>query len=205
LYRLVDVGKSTNSESNCLTQMKQVGLPESETGANPKTPNLNGPKPTNKKKTPMTRSVAATPNASTSTTILALPPKTPIPLAQKLAGMKTPQALLSRTLTPKLSEPLDITKSCPIAILKPRKIPQKIMIHIGTLTGKTFSLVMMSTDTIGDIKNRIQDEEGLLVESQILVYREQQLKNDQASIESHGIQNDSKLQLVLHMAGGLKV
>ncbi|KAI8909748.1 ubiquitin-related domain-containing protein [Gorgonomyces haynaldii] len=95
----------------------------------------------------------------------------------------------------------DITKSSPIALLKPRNFPRRLNINVGTLTGRTFQLSVMSTDTIAEIKSRIQDEEGISAETQILVFREQELK-DNAQLFSLGVQDGSTIQLVVHMTGG---
>ncbi|KAJ3286615.1 switch-activating protein Sap1 [Borealophlyctis nickersoniae] len=75
-------------------------------------------------------------------------------------------------------------------------------VNVGTLTGKTFSVDVYPTDTVAEVKSRIYEEEGIPVESQILVFRERALADDNGPIGAYGVQSGSTLQLVLHMAGG---
>jgi hypothetical protein len=95
---------------------------------------------------------------------------------------------------------VDITKSLPLAILKP--IAQNITIYIGTLTGRKFSIECLSTDTVHFLKKRILEEERIAINAQILVFREKPLQKDSDTLGSLGIQNFSTIQLLIHMHGG---
>nr|KAJ3422299.1 hypothetical protein HK105_000336 [Polyrhizophydium stewartii] len=78
----------------------------------------------------------------------------------------------------------------------------RITVSVGTLTGKTFTLSIFTTNTVGELKYRIFEEEGIPVESQLLVFRDKHLTQDEALVGEFGIQSGSRIQLVLHMAGG---
>ncbi|KAL2919522.1 hypothetical protein HK105_201169 [Polyrhizophydium stewartii] len=87
--------------------------------------------------------------------------------------------------------------------LAPRPVQhQRITVSVGTLTGKTFTLSIFTTNTVGELKYRIFEEEGIPVESQLLVFRDKHLTQDEALVGEFGIQSGSRIQLVLHMAGG---
>ncbi|RKO93813.1 ubiquitin-related domain-containing protein, partial [Blyttiomyces helicus] len=77
-----------------------------------------------------------------------------------------------------------------------------LTLNIGTLTGKTFPVQVMSSDTVGEVKWRIYEEEGIPVEAQILVFREKALVDDEATVGECGIRMGCTLQLVLQMMGG---
>ncbi|KAI8917806.1 hypothetical protein DFJ77DRAFT_422679, partial [Powellomyces hirtus] len=74
-------------------------------------------------------------------------------------------------------------------------------LDIGTLTGR-FYIQVHAADEVGDVKRRIQESEGIPMESQILVWREKALADDSSPIGAFGIQDGSRLQLVLHMSTG---
>ncbi|KAJ3044084.1 hypothetical protein HDV00_003188 [Rhizophlyctis rosea] len=75
-------------------------------------------------------------------------------------------------------------------------------LNVGTLTGRTFQVEVYPTDTVGEVKMRIFEETGIAIESQILVFRERALADDEGAIGAYGVQSGCTLQLVLHMAGG---
>jgi hypothetical protein len=74
-------------------------------------------------------------------------------------------------------------------------------VNVGTLTGKSFLVDVNSSDTVRDLKKRIEEEELIPLESQILIYREKTLSDD-AAVHELGIEEGSRLQLLVHMAGG---
>ncbi|TPX64088.1 hypothetical protein SpCBS45565_g06137 [Spizellomyces sp. 'palustris'] len=79
--------------------------------------------------------------------------------------------------------------------------PEMLTLTIGTLTG-TFTIQVRATDAVEDVKRCIQDMEGIPVESQILLWRDKALADDRSVIGQFGIENGSKLQLLLHMSTG---
>ncbi|KAJ3153205.1 hypothetical protein HDU89_000834 [Geranomyces variabilis] len=79
--------------------------------------------------------------------------------------------------------------------------PDFFTLDVGTLTGR-FEIQVHAQDEVGDVKRRIQESEGIPIESQILVWREKALADDASPIGAYGIQDGSRLQLVLHMCTG---
>eukprot|EP00425_Heterocapsa_triquetra_P047038 CAMPEP_0195074464 /NCGR_PEP_ID=MMETSP0448-20130528/17561_1 /TAXON_ID=66468 /ORGANISM="Heterocapsa triquestra, Strain CCMP 448" /LENGTH=835 /DNA_ID=CAMNT_0040106721 /DNA_START=33 /DNA_END=2540 /DNA_ORIENTATION=+ len=65
-----------------------------------------------------------------------------------------------------------------------------------TLAGKQIVLEVGHTDTIEQVKKKIQDQEGIPPEQQRLIFGGKQLQ-DLSTVQEHNIQNDSMLHLVL--------
>ena len=76
-----------------------------------------------------------------------------------------------------------------------------MQIMIKTLTGKTLCLSVNSNDTVNEIKQKIQQKEGIPLEQQRLVFNGKQLE-DGNTIADYGIQADSSIHLVLRLRGG---
>jgi hypothetical protein len=74
-------------------------------------------------------------------------------------------------------------------------------IFIKNLIGNIISFDINSTDTIYDIKYKIQEKDGILVEYQRLNFNGKQLYNER-TLEDHNIQNDDTLYLYLRLIGG---
>jgi len=74
-------------------------------------------------------------------------------------------------------------------------------IFIKTLQGKTITMDVNDSDTIGAIKHRIFEKEGIPVDQQRLVFNGKQLEDAQ-TISSYGIEADSNIHLVLRLKGG---
>ena len=75
-------------------------------------------------------------------------------------------------------------------------------IFIKTLAGKTITMDINDNDTIGSIKGKIFEKEGIPVDQQRLVFNGKQLEDNQ-TVNSYGIENDSSIHLVLRLKGGL--
>eukprot|EP01116_Phalansterium_solitarium_P025627 TRINITY_DN9900_c0_g1_i1.p1 TRINITY_DN9900_c0_g1~~TRINITY_DN9900_c0_g1_i1.p1 ORF type:complete len:568 (-),score=127.71 TRINITY_DN9900_c0_g1_i1:149-1726(-) len=95
-----------------------------------------------------------------------------------------------------------LTKQCSIFLI-PNLRGGQFQVFVKTLSGKTVALEVEPTHSIGELKSRVEEKEGIPACQQRFVVSGKELK-DRKTLADYKIQKESVIHLVLRLEGGVR-
>ena len=125
------------------------------------------------------------------------PPQGPFtfyrPSEHALIHIQLPSAKSGSTHTPFAEHGLMCGSGTQLTSVEPQS---SIEIHIELLTGKTYTALVYSQCTIGQLKFHIRDIVGWSPDLQRLIFARKLLEDDNKTLEDYGVENGSLLYLI---------
>ncbi|XP_048632603.1 polyubiquitin-like [Brassica napus] len=81
----------------------------------------------------------------------------------------------------------------------------RMRIFVNMFDKTRITLVVKRSDTIANLKAKIQDKEGIPIEKQRLVFAGRIMKDDDCTLADYDVQNDNTLHMVLMLGGIMKI
>ena len=78
---------------------------------------------------------------------------------------------------------------------------QQFQLFVKSINGKTRTLMVEPTTTVGELKRQIQEKEGIASEEQRLIFAGKNL-DDTKTMADYNLQAESTVHLVLRVRGG---